>query len=181
MMKSMSVTTRKSFVTITLVFLSMMFPFSGHMGTVLAVALGSIPGAVTGTSGNSLVGVKVSLIDMNTGKTVATTTTKKDGSYSFNDLKPGESYKVEARYGTDKAAAVVDVPAGGGPSNPVALKLLKTKGFPIAMDGGGGWPVIAYVGIGLGATGAAVGTYFATKGSSSSNGRAEDSPAGEQE
>jgi hypothetical protein len=168
-------------VTITLVFLSMVFPISGHMGTVLAVALGSIPGNVTGTSGNPLVGVKVSLVDMNTGKTVATTKTAKDGSYSFNDLKPGESYKVEAQYGTDKDAAVVDVPAGGGPSNPVALQLRKTKGFPVFAGGGGGWSNWYFVPITAAAIGAGVGGAWAAGAFDGSSGNGEDSPAGEQD
>jgi hypothetical protein len=183
MMKSMSVTTRKSFVTITLVFLSMVFPVSGHVGTALAVALGTIPGNVTGVNGNPLVSVKVSLTDMATGKTVATTKTAPDGSYSFDDVEPGKSYKVEAQHGTDKDAAVVDVPADGGTSNPVALKLRRTKGFPIFTGGGGGWSNWYFIPISAAAIGAGVGGAWAAGAfdGSSGNGRDEDSPAGDEE
>ena len=177
MLKTMSVKTRKSFVTITLVFLSMVFPISGHMGTVLAVALGNILGTVTSAKGDPLVSVKVNLIDINTGKTVATTKTARNGSYSFDDLKPGKTYKVEAKHSTDTASAVVTTQAG--PSKPVDLQLLKTQGSPVVVGSSGGWPVIAYVAIGLAVVGAVVGGVAAAGGfSGSSKSRAEASPAG---
>ncbi len=163
-------------VTVLLVLLSAVFPIAGNMGTVLAVALGSIPGTVTSAKGDPLASIKVNLIDINTGKTVATTKTAKDGSYSFNDLKAGETYKVEAQYRTDKASAVVTTQAGS--SKPVDLQLLKTKGAPVVMGSSGGLPVIAYVAIGLVVVGGVVGGVAAAGGfSSSSKSRAAASPS----
>ncbi len=167
---------KTKFVTILLVFLSMVFPISGHMGTALAVVLGSIPGTVTSAKGDPLVSIKVNLIDINTGKTVATTKTARDGSYSFDDLKAGETYKVEAKHGTDTASAVVTTSTG--PSKPVDLRLLQTKGVPVVVGSSGGWPVIAYVAIGLAAIGAGVGGAAAAGAfSSSSKSRAPASPS----
>ncbi len=157
----MGLLVKTKFVTILLVFLSMVFPISGHMGTVLAVALGSIPGTVTSAKGNPLVAIKVNLIDINTGKTVATTKTARDGSYSFDDLKAGGTYKVEAKHSTDTASAVVTTHAG--PSKPIDLQLLKTQGSLIVMGSSGGWLVIAYVAIGLAAVGASAARAFSGK------------------
>ncbi|MDI6759641.1 MAG: carboxypeptidase-like regulatory domain-containing protein [Candidatus Brocadiaceae bacterium] len=141
------------------VFLSAIFPILGHTNVLFAGPAGSISGSVMGADGNPLVGVEVEVID-NKGAVIASTKASKDGSFSFNGLEAGKTYKVKTFYGKDVDSTLVTAVAG--PSKPVALKLSNTKGVKVLVGnpgpgGAGGFPTWGVVLIGVGVIGAAAG------------------------
>lgn len=149
-------------VTILLVFLSMVFPISGHMGVLFAQTLGDVSGTVIGADGKPLRGVEVRLINIDTDKIIASAKTDKDGSFSFGGLKAGQTYKVEALHGKDVNSALVT--ASAAPSKPVALKLSKTKGVRVLAAAGKGFPTWGYVLIGVAVVGGIAGGIAASSG-----------------
>lgn len=152
---------KTKFVTILLVFLSMVFPVSGHMELLFAQTLGDVSGTVIGADEKPLMGVEVRLINIDTDKIIASAKTDKDGLFTFGGLKAGQTYKVEALHGKDVNSALVA--ASATPSKPVALKLSKTKGVQV-LAAGGGFPTWGYVLIGLAVVGGIAGGIAASSG-----------------
>ena len=93
------------------------FAFILFVSPILIIAQGQgtsgVTGVVTDANGAIVAGAKVTLTDTKTGRTLDTTTSDQ-GSYTFNDIQPGEKYRLSFTASGFKTTNLDNVTLGVG-------------------------------------------------------------------